>query len=361
MGNTRKKNLQLPWRMRLKNGAYYFVEPNTEKWIKLESQANQAKAFSKYYEVVDRPVQTNLMGDLLDRYMKEVAPTKSPNTYKDHIYSTKSLRKVFSQMRAHEVKPYHVYKYLDVRGKQAPVRANREVSLLSSVFSSCIKWGVIESNPCRDVRRNKETPRDRYITDQEFLAVRELAPPMIQLIMDFAYLTGQRLGDVLKIKLSDMIDDGINLIISKVKKKAIIEWNEELRAVVADARALHGKVSSLYLFANHKKQPYTTHGFKCLWQRIMNQAVGKIIIFKKKKDPKTGKLIKIIKEVEPVIQERFTFNDIRAKAASDADDIEHARRLLVHATQRTTGRVYIRKLHRICTLSSNKIRDKKAN
>ena len=42
-----------------------------------------------------------------------------------------------------------------------------------------------------------------------------------------------------------------------------------------------------------------------------------------------------------VINERFTFHDLRATAGSDAED--NAQKLLVHASATTTKRVYERK------------------
>jgi integrase len=49
----------------------------------------------------------------------------------------------------------------------------------------------------------------------------------------------------------------------------------------------------------------------------------------------------------PRLSERFTEHDLRAKCASDAGSLEHARALLAHADARTTERVYRRKPERV--------------
>jgi integrase len=46
---------------------------------------------------------------------------------------------------------------------------------------------------------------------------------------------------------------------------------------------------------------------------------------------------------ETKVKEPFTEHDLRAKVASDADTLEHARALLAHADSRTTDRIYRRK------------------
>ena len=56
---------------------------------------------------------------------------------------------------------------------------------------------------------------------------------------------------------------------------------------------------------------------------------------------------------ETKIEEHFTQHDLRAKCASDAKTLEHARALLSHADSRTTKRVYRRKPERVEALNSS--------
>ena len=50
---------------------------------------------------------------------------------------------------------------------------------------------------------------------------------------------------------------------------------------------------------------------------------------------------------ETKVTERFTEHDLRAKCASDAEFLEHARALLSHADVRTTKAIYRRKPERV--------------
>ena len=56
-----------------------------------------------------------------------------------------------------------------------------------------------------------------------------------------------------------------------------------------------------------------------MWQRFMNRVL-----------------------TETDVKEPFTEHDLRAKSASDAESLAHARALLSHADERTTERVYRR-------------------
>jgi integrase len=74
---------------------------------------------------------------------------------------------------------------------------------------------------------------------------------------------------------------------------------------------------------NRQGQPYTSDGFRTLWDKAMRKAV---------EASRPGE------KEEPTLQ-RFTFHDLRAKAGSDSEDWK----LLGHLDQKTHSRVYDRK------------------
>jgi integrase len=302
---TTRKKQGLPPRVYQKHGAYYYVTPK-HKWIRLG--ATKQEMLAKYYELIDRPTKIYTMNDLINRYMQEIAPTKAPRTYKDNQQEAERLRAVFKDMEPQDIAPVHIYQYLDERAKKARVRANREKALLSSMFNFAIRWGVIKDNPCRHVKRLTEKPRSRYIEDWEYKAFYELATPIIQVAMDFAYLTCQRVGDILEVQESDLSEEGITIIQNKsingksVPTKLLITWSDELRQCVNRAKQLRD-IRSIYLFCRRDGKPYTYDGFSSMWQRIMDKALER-----------------------GLLQERFTFHDIRAKSYSDEQTIEGRRR-----------------------------------
>lgn len=295
-----RKKQGLPPRVYEKHGAYYYVTPK-HKWIRLG--ATKQEMLSKYYEILDRPTKIYTMNDLINRYMQEVSPTKAPRTYKDNQYEAERLRAVFKDMEPQDITPVHIYEYLDERSKKARVRANREKALLSSMFNFAIRWGVVKDNPCRHVKRLTEKPRSRYIEDWEYKAFHEIATPIIQVVMDFAYLTCQRIGDILKIQESDLSEEGIKVVQNKTKTKLLMSWSEELKFCVNRAKQLRGNIRSFHLFCRRDGKPYTRHGFSSMWQRIMAKALA-----------------------QGLLTERFTFHDIRAKSYSDEKTIEGKRR-----------------------------------
>ena len=216
-------------------------------------------------------------------------------------------------MTPDKVTPQDIYAYMDAR--DAPVRANREKALLSHVFSYAIRWGVVADNPCRNVKRNTERPRKRYVTDAEFDAVYDMASPMIQCAMMISLLTGLRQGDILKLQIQSLTDEGIEVRTSKTGKAMLFEWTDELRDVVERAKKLRGRRQTMYLLFGSRGHRYTSSGFQTAWYRLMDTAVE-----------------------EGAVKERFTFHDIRAKAGSDSEDDR-----LLGNDKRTLERHYKRK------------------
>jgi len=308
---------KLPPRVYQKHGAFFYVTNPDRKWIRLgQSESEMYQALAK---LKTTDVRQGLMSEFFERYEKEIIPTKAPRTQIDNLSEIKNLKQAFGKMRPEHIKPKHVYAYMDARGAKAKTRANREKSLLSSIFSYLIRWGVVEDNPCKNVKGFQEKARNRYVEDWEYEAVLSLASPVLRAAMEIAATTGMRQGDILKLKYNDLTENGVPVTQNKTGKKQIFEWTPALKEAIQSAKQHPRHADSLiYIIANERGQQYTSEGFKCNWQRLMNKAL------------ETG-----------VINERFTFHDLRAKAGSDAED--NAQKLLGHASATTTKRVYERK------------------
>jgi integrase len=303
--------------MHLKHGAFYYVGKD-KKWIRLS--IDKAQALAKWAEIegelplpdgAPRPLPGS-MAELITRYMMEVAPKKAPRTYQGNKAEAVMLGNVFGKMQVRAVQPTHIAKYLDTRGLKSQVRANREISLLSHMFSYGMRWGITDRNPCIGVAKHKEKGRDRYILDAEFEGVKKIAGELIATVMDFAYITAMRKGDILSLRLDQITDEGIWIKQAKTGSKQLYEWTPGLREVVERAKALKRPIRGLYLFCTRQGQPYSDSGFKAMWHRVQ------------------------VKWAEQGGQ-RFTFHDIRAKALTDAKQLgQDAQALAGHSSAAMT-------------------------
>lgn len=314
MGRKRKSNCGLPSRV-YRHGKGYRYHPKTGKPVPLG--ASYVEAMARWAELSGQqlpPTPTETLAALMDAYEREALPAKAPRTQTDNRIELRLLRQAFGHMRPDTVEPHHIYAYMDARG--APVRANREKALLSSVFQFAIRKGVKTENPCRLVRRNPERPRDRLVEDAEIAAWRAHAGPLLNAYADLKLLIGQRQGDLLRLSRAADKPDGLHVQVAKTRRRVIFEWTPELRAAVDAIYALERPATSLAFFplsrGARRGAPLTQRGFKSLWQRAMNAYVA------------TGGA-------------RFTEHDLRGKVATDARaQGRDAQRILQHATAKQT-------------------------
>ena len=185
-------NRDLPPRMirvkrKLKSGkvwqSYYYNGRNEEGervQIPLGHDLQEAKRRWAQLECADAPENSNLMRYIFNRYEREIIPAKADRTQRDNLAMLKFLRAVFDTAPIDAITPQMIAQYRDNRkscvkgeeAKPAPVRANREITLLSHVFNMAREWGyTANQNPCQGVRKNKERPRDYYADNEVWDAV----------------------------------------------------------------------------------------------------------------------------------------------------------------------------------------------
>lgn len=87
-------------------------------------------------------------------------------------------------------------------------------------------------NPCVGVDKFPKPQRDRYITDEEYVAIYDHATPAVRAAMEIAYLCAAKVSDVLKMNWNQIMDHGIFIQHGKTGVKQIKRWTERLRAAV---------------------------------------------------------------------------------------------------------------------------------
>ncbi|MNO48168.1 hypothetical protein D3C76_385000 [compost metagenome] len=167
-------------------------------------------------KVLPKVVKT--LGQVFDRYDRDVIHTKKSSTQRENRLALKQLRSAFASAPINAITPHIIAQYRDAR--TAKVRANRELALLSHIYNMAREWGITTiDNPVTGVRKNKEKPRDFYATPEIWDAVYAKASSELRDAMDLAYLTGQRPADVLSMRAADLVGDYLQVAQGKTSKK----------------------------------------------------------------------------------------------------------------------------------------------
>lgn len=252
------------------------------------------------------------------------------------------------------MKPSHVNTYLEENAKAGrPVPANREKACLSSMISwvlrrpDCPPRLVV--NPCMQksgVVRNKEGKRERYVTDEEYLAVFEEEPKSTRILMELTFRTLQRpesdivgwTSDIVRRKGETKIlqfHQGKGARDGQLGRLMEIAVTGRLQALIESVLGTDDKVTTIRqpLVARLDGEEYTYSGISS----NLKKAIARV---RKNHKAKGGALANM---------PSFGFRDLKGKGATDmwlaGEQIERIQALCGHA-DKTTTEIYVKARYR---------------
>src|SRR6516225_8434342 len=107
------------------------------------------------------------MNKLLDDYLDHAQATKR-SWRSDRGIIEQFLRPAWGNRKIRDVTRADakaLHRAITAAGK--PIRANRTIAIASSIFSFAIDTDLLEDNPTRDIRRNPENRRERFLSPDE--------------------------------------------------------------------------------------------------------------------------------------------------------------------------------------------------
>lgn len=333
-----KKDRALPPRVFTKGRWHYLVTADGKRrvWVKLSPVREGLPAlYRALADLEARAVASDMMPALVTAWRRDVSEAlHSKKTQADDLYLTREIAERFAEFRAGDVRPPDVKEFL-MAHRARPRTHNAYRSMLRELMRYAEEQGHREpgSNPVDPIRTMPVKARDRYITDSELRRIKVAAiygddgkrtrsGLMICALIDLAYLTGQRIGDLLTLQWSAVTDKGILFEPAKVASstgaKVFISMTPRLQALVDRLRALRQGLATskrrlvMTVIATQEGKPYTYSGAATAWKRALARAG--------------------VADVH--------FHDIRAKALTDVDELRgrgQARRMGGHSTETQTA------------------------
>ncbi|MCW2485762.1 tyrosine-type recombinase/integrase [Candidatus Symbiopectobacterium sp. NZEC127] len=293
-----KDDTWMPPRVYIGRSAYEY-HPKGGGNIRLcDKTCTQAQVWTAWEALINDRPDDSLLSGLVERFFKSGDFVElAIETQKDYRKYSQKILAVFGQMPSDSIKPEHVRRYMDKRGTKSRTQANREKAFMSRVYRWAYERGLVKGNPTKGVRQYKETSRERYITDDEYQALYSIAPDVVRVAMELAYLCCARQNDVLDMKKSQLVPDGILIKQSKTSVAQIKGWSPRLQAAIGISESLPNTpgMSSLYIIHQPSGSKYSRDGFNSRWRKAKQEA----------------------KERFPTLSFDFTFHDLKAKGISD--------------------------------------------
>ena len=273
--------------------------------------------------------QNRLFTELVDTWMIDVMPRHAPKTQIDDLRMCNNLKTAFAEFLVTEIRAPDILEMLKTFSDR-PRSYNGYRSMMRELMRFAIEKGLRDDNPVEHLKTLSIPPRTRYITDSELrrIKVEAIKPSgnkfrsgeIMPAVIDMAYLTGQRLGDISSLRWDKFADKGIAFETQKTKAKIMVSWKPKLEALKKRLIAL--KNNEEFVFSQNNGQQLQKSSISKYWVDACKRANIK----------------------------NAHFHDIRAKALTDKEEKEGltaAQRMDGHTTQKQTSD-YVRQIkHRV--------------
>lgn len=338
------KSAELPPRVFPKGRWYYLVTAEGKKriWAKLTLQRDGIPSlYRKLADLAARDVAPDRMPAMITDWLTEVGSTRSGKTQANDRWVTSAISEAFAEFRASEVTPPDCATFLK-QFRPKPRTHNEMRAGLRELMRFAEEKGYrgAGTNPVDSIKTLATPARDRYPSDSELRRVKVAAHygadgkrtrmgPTIAALIDLAYLTGQRIGDLLELRWNKkaalgedglvaapyIADEGIYFKPSKTAgttgAKVLIQWTPRLQDTIKRIEGL-GRRNLRWVITSQEAQRYDYEAFKSAWARAI---------------ARSG-----VKDLH--------FHDLRAKALTDKEEAQgmrEANRMGTHSTEGQTA------------------------
>lgn len=226
------------------------------------------------------------LAELIDRYIRDVMPTKPKSAY-DQTQQLTWWRDQLGSYTLADVTPSLIAEYRDklaggvtVRGTQrSPATVNRYLAALSHAYTIAVtEWEWLDDSPMRKVRKPTESRgRVRFLTDDErprlLKACKESSNPYLYTVVVIALSTGMRKEEIMGLSWDDVDLNKGRAVLHETK-------NGERRAIAMTGHALEllkelGKVrriDSRLIFPSKEIAPQKPMDLRTPWETAVKKA-----------------------------------------------------------------------------------------
>lgn len=142
---------------------------------------------------------------IIDKFKKEFLPEKrhAPSTLANKHYMCDQYKKLWGSMSIYDLSLKFISDHFETLTPAAYIKHR---AFWIDVFAYSISKGIsVENQPLKTLKKREERRKRKRLTLEWFKLVHEAAPEWYQRVMDFALLTLQRRGDLVRIKKEDIL------------------------------------------------------------------------------------------------------------------------------------------------------------
>jgi integrase len=206
-----------------------------------------------------------------------------PSSKRSRSARLQHILPVFGDKQMDKITRAELTRWFDKLSFTQPVTANKSLNIIGQVFNFAITQGVMERNPARDIRRNKEQKRTRFLSHQEvehlFATMNayveaDPSPSHYQQrdIVHLLLLTGCRKGEILNLRWDEVKGNMIRLSDSKTGARAVY-LNEQAAAIINEQWRVNPEAAeSVFVFPSPSCPEKPRSSVDPFWQEVRSKA-----------------------------------------------------------------------------------------
>lgn len=275
-----------------------------KKWLKVGHSKSEAKQALRQFEKEFKENRSRFQAKesvLFSQFVNEdflpwCKSRKTKSEYGRTVHSMNLMINYFGNIQLADISSKMIEDYmawrLERKTKGKPI-SNRTVNIdltyLNQCFGKAIEWEFADSNPCKKIKRLKETKnRIRFFSNDEIQLLLSLANPYVERFLIVGLSTGLRLRELLSLKISNIDIPGN--VIHVVNDQTFQTKNGKNRDIPISAYLsiylqvyikiwIHPKThrpssrtlaQSEYLFCDEEGRPFKS--FKTAYKTLMEKA-----------------------------------------------------------------------------------------
>lgn len=190
--------------------------------------------------------------ELAGRYLQDYSKVMKKSFKSDHYTVNAHLIPFFGDLEVNQISCLHLEKYRAERLTAGVKKSttNRELAILSRVFSLGIDWGICSENPVRKIKffSEQDSVKERILTQEEEVRLLEASPGHLKPILKVALNTGMRRGEILGLRWSqvDLDKKAIRVERTKSGKNRYVFLNSNLLSVFEELHKAEGKTEHVF-------------------------------------------------------------------------------------------------------------------
>ncbi len=246
-----------PW---LRKGKGYFVQINRKQYSLGKDKAEAYRAF--YALMSSGSEKLTFLGEIVDEFVQWVKLHRAPDTHRWYKDRLDSFKEFYPRIAVEELRPFHIQRWIDNYKVSSTTKRNLARSI-QRAMRWAVEQGYIDRSPIEHFKKPPAGVRETVISPEEYKKILANAG-VLKSVIEFAWNTGSRASEILKIDRSHLQGNRIILPRSDEKMK------RAPRIIYLNARALAiaQRVSEGRIFRNSDGKPWTADAINCGFGRI---------------------------------------------------------------------------------------------